>query len=109
MQTLKLIQSVVACMCFSAMTGCITIDPFENFKTFNRLAVGKSIQDRWVTGGVKPLSITQIANGNDEYRFERNMHGRRPSCIEIFEVNPKTGIVVRSSFEGDEKGCVIIP
>jgi hypothetical protein len=83
---------------------------YENFKGFNERAVGRALTYRLVTNGRKPLAVLKLPNGNDQYRYELNgPNVRRPSCIVIYEVNPKTEIVVRSSFEGDEKGCVIVP
>ena len=81
----------------------------ENFKSFLSHTLGKPISYRLAGAGRTPLSITKLQNGNDEYRYELNgPNVRRPSCIRIFEVNPETKIILRATYEGNEKGCVIV-
>lgn len=106
---LNLCLLILGCSFILACANREITDGHENFKGFNKRVVGKLINDRLAGGNQKPLSIIKLENGNSEYRYQLNGNGRRPSCIEIYEVNPQTEIVVRSSYIGDEKGCVIVP
>ena len=57
---------------------------------------------------IRLISKRMLSNGNQEYRFATVLSQKLP-CIEIFEVDPQTGIILKADFEGTEKNCYIIP
>ena len=112
MNQLKPLKWIAILLCFAMTSACAQTNAgHENFKRFISFDVGQSLYNRTsVANGRKPLSIFKLSNGNDEYRYLLyNANLGRPPCTVIYEVDPKNEIVVRSSFIGDEKGCVIVP
>ena len=91
------------------LLSCTTATPHENFKNGLQLSVGWSIDSQGYSGEGYPhllLSQKTLQNSNLEYRYEGDGF---PPCIHIFEVNPRTRIIVRADFEGTERNCYITP
>lgn len=54
------------------------------------------------------LERRALPNGNTEYRYTRRMgRGTTNPCTSIYEVDPKTYIVVRTEFAGAPNDCVV--
>jgi hypothetical protein len=87
------------------VTGCATVTPHENFKNNLRLRIGWSIDAQFYDLQREHLLSTMtLANGHLEYRYRQ-----ANDCVEIYEVDPKTRLIVRTDFEGSDKSCIIQP
>lgn len=94
---------LISCVLVAA-SGCAGVTPHENFKEGLRLMVGYNIDTFRSRTRKTLLSESALANGNVEYRFLY-----RQDCTEIYEVDPKTRLIVRADFEGSERSCTIVP
>lgn len=89
-----------------APSGCASVTPHENFKDQLYRKVGKNI-DNLPPFWARERDLVDkktLSNGNVEYRYQ----GIR-SCQYMFEVGPKSRIIVNARFEGKEFDCVINP
>lgn len=89
--------------------GCVVsfIDPHENYLQLRKSYIGKSIEKvipQFAEVNRNLISITELDNGNIEYKF---FEGR--TCRTVFEVNPRTQIIVDFRFEGNKEDCFINP
>jgi hypothetical protein len=69
--------------------------------------VGKSIDDADaypVFYRLRQLNAKSLPNGNEEHEYAA---GRKGECRLFFEVQPLTRRIVRWSYEGSERDCVI--
>ena len=89
------------------VAACATPPEHENFKRVMERQVGKSIDDADaypVFYRLRLASTKSLPNGNLEYQYAA---GRRERCQLKFEVAPLTRQIVRWSYEGGERDCVI--
>lgn len=87
--------------------GCNSMTPHENFKAQLNNKIGKKWNELpyFQFPSEKYLISTKIlTNGNLEKRYRS-----RKKCIHIYEIDPKTNIIVNASFEGSETDCAINP
>jgi hypothetical protein len=87
--------------------GCTSISPHENFRQHLNTQVGMSIDNAPAYSWRNQKDLIEIAplpNGNLEYTYKYLR-----TCRYIFEVNPKTHIIVGARFEGKETDCVVAP
>ena len=99
-------------MLFVALStsGCASVTPHENFKDQLNRKVGKNI-DNLPPFWARERDLIQkklLINGNVEYRYWGLSRGLR-SCQYIFEVEPKSRMIVNVRYEGKEFDCVINP
>ena len=90
------------------LNGCAFFagDPHENFiNSVLKSRIGESMDTPRTNIIPQFLLSTRILdNGNIQYRYSGNR-----GCIEIYEVNPQTRIIINATFEGTEKTCVLYP
>jgi hypothetical protein len=87
--------------------GCSTIDPHENFMNSLNSLIGKKWTElpRYQFPSEKDLISKKILpNGNLEKKYKALR-----TCVPVFEINPKSDIIVGAGFEGKESDCVINP
>lgn len=84
--------------------GCTTVTPQENFKDALYREIGKSIDNSMWAPKRYLISEKTMSNGNVEYRY-RYLR----SCQYMFEVEPKSRVIVNARYEGKEFDCVINP
>ena len=105
MNIVRTINYCLACLVILNATSCVVIMPHENFKNDLRLWVGANIDSPHYN--IKPellLSTRILDNGNIEYRYRY-----LGDCVRLFEVDPKSRIILRVGFEGSEKFCILPP
>jgi hypothetical protein len=95
-------QIVVFCILVSMcnLASCTNVTAQENYAREVNAMVGASV-DRLKNN---PLSERQLDNGNVEYKYRYNQ-----GCIEIYEVDPRTRIVQKASYEGSSDWCNLSP
>jgi hypothetical protein len=89
--------------------ACATSPEHENFKRVMDRQVGKSIDDADAYPAFYRLRQTNakpLPNGNLQQQYAAGRNGR---CQLNFEVAPLSRQIVRWSFEGGERDCVISP
>ena len=92
-----------------ATAACATPPEHENFKRVMDRQVGKLIDDPDaypVFYRLRQTNTKQLANGNQQQQYAAGRNGR---CQVNFEVAPLTRRIVRWSFEGKERDCVLQP
>jgi hypothetical protein len=85
--------------------------PHENFVNMLNSKVGKKWTDLrpYMYPSDKDLiSSTELPNGNIENRYMEGLGSKRP-CIHVYEIDPKTQIIVRADYEGRDEDCVAAP
>jgi hypothetical protein len=91
----------------SLLPACATPSPHENFKSILGADVGKSADDPTSSVARYPQLLIGrriLSNGaiENEYRW-------RGACHYFFEINPKTNIIVRWRYQGNDGDCAIVP
>lgn len=94
------------------LSGCMIIDglagnihsPYQTFLEHYSRHVGKSVQVLR-SRGPHSISVKQLPNGNVEEEYWL----RNGACRYYYEVDHKTGIIVRWRHEGGEQNCVQNP
>jgi len=89
------------------LTACATSPEHENFKRVMDRQVGKSIDDPDVYAvfyRLRQKNAKPLPNGNMQQQYAAGRNGR---CELNFEVAPLTRRIVRWTFEGKERDCVI--
>ncbi len=96
-------------------SGCALFapDPHENFLEIMHSMIGEKWNElpRTQYPDEKDLISSQtLPNGNMENKY-RLVWGfkKNRACIWIFEIDPKTDIIVDVGFEGKKEDCVIYP
>jgi len=90
-----------------ALAGCATPPEHENFKQVMGAQVGKRIDDPDaypVFYRLREVNAKPLANGNVEEEYAA---GRRGECRLFFEVDALTRRILRWSYEGSQRECVI--
>lgn len=87
------------------MAGCTSTTPQENYARYIQSNVGENIDNSVRFIGSRRISERLLENGNIEYRYSY----AREQCIETYEVDAKTRIVLNASFAGSEKACQFSP
>ncbi len=104
-------------LCFIIMitlTGCAFFapDPHENYKAIMHSKIGKKWNEL-PSYEFPPeeylISSKTLPNGNLEKKYKRTWGFRKRTCIDIYEIDPKTDIIVGVGFEGKKEDCVINP
>ena len=98
-------KTYVSSLALLFTASCAYEDPHVYFLRGIERSVGTTLHGYEFAKLYKAQSNIQLPNGNIEYRYAGNL-GR---CIRIYEVNPKTDIIVQASFEGNKKDCVQMP
>jgi hypothetical protein len=91
------------------LAACATPVEHNNFKEVMSRQVGKSIDDADaypVFYRLREVNAKQLPNGNLEEQYAAGRNGR---CQLYFEVEPVARRIVRWSFDGSERDCVIVP
>jgi hypothetical protein len=88
------------------VTACTSTTPQENYARYIKRNIGENIDTsvRFSSGKV-PISKRTLENGNIEYQYPY----ARGKCIETYEVDSKTRIIVRASYVGSERACQLSP
>jgi len=89
--------------------ACATPPEHENFKQVMAAQVGKGIDDADaypVFYRLREVNAKALPNGNLEEQYAA---GRKGDCRLFFEVEPLTRRIVRWSFDGAKRDCVIVP
>lgn len=97
------------------LTGCAIFapDPHENFITIMHSQIGKKWNE--LPSSIYPseedlISNSILPNGNMEKRYKLTWGFKKNrTCIHIYEIDPKTDIIVGVGFEGKKEDCVINP
>lgn len=94
---------------FLGLAACATSPEHENFKRVMDRQVGKEIDAADAYPAfyrLRQINAKQLPNGNTQQQYAAGRDGR---CRVNFEVAPVTRAIVRWSFEGSERDCVIPP
>jgi hypothetical protein len=84
------------------MTGCAVGDPHENFvNRVNRLPSNKISDYSFFHEKGRKLSEELLPNGHLLYRFVY-----ANTCNYILEVDPRTNVIVKASYEGERRHCI---
>ena len=91
--------------------GCI--NPHENFKGILHSQIGQKWDEMpyyQIPSEEELISSRILPNGNMEKKY-KTLRGWRHNrvCIQIYEIDPKTDIIVDVGFEGSEADCVWNP
>jgi hypothetical protein len=99
------------CLVVVVVLGCTTVTPHENYVNHLKWVVGKNwtwLRDNHqLPGGKFLVNSKELPNGNVEKKYKWTMG--KYSCIDIYEIDPKSEIVVRTGFEGADEDCVSPP
>jgi len=112
------VRSLALILLFPLLVGCYTspghdIRSHKNFQNLNRRNIGRKVDDPslvslgW-TGPKHLIEVVRLPNGHDEYHY-RNYYRGHSTCRQIYEVDPKTLIIVGFRWEGTEGECGIQP
>jgi hypothetical protein len=100
------------------LTGCFIglPDPHENFIEILHSQIGhkwNEMPSYQFPSEEHLISSRALPNGNIEKRYKRHKRtwgfGEKGTCIQIYEIDPKTDIIVDAGFEGKKTDCVINP
>jgi hypothetical protein len=102
------------CLAFVVVLGCATVTPHENYVNALNRTVGKNWT--WLrTHHQLPsendlISSEELPNGNVVKKYKSTLgFVRKRTCVSIYEIDPKTELVVGVGFEGTEKDCAFNP
>jgi hypothetical protein len=96
------------------LVSCVSFTPpYQNFQDIHRMHIGRKVNDPGLVanGFVDPVDfvkVVRLPNGHDEY-YHRGHYRGHSTCLEIYEVDPETLIIVGFRWEGTEKDCGIVP
>ena len=108
------IKPFVVTLFFLLLVSCVSsTPPYENFQNLNRRNIGRKVDDPSLVfmGWTNPkdlVKVVRLPNGHDEYHYIAGYKGQL-TCRQIYEVDPKTLIIVGFRWEGTEKDCGIQP
>lgn len=111
---MKKLKGILVCIALVLpLTGCSTKYSAQrahnNFKNYLHAFVGSNIDTTNMKKRDQLLSTKKLPNGNIEYHYWFRSYPLEPKCIQIFEVDPASRIIVRADFEGSEYSCSITP
>lgn len=89
------------------MAGCASTTPQENYARFIRSKIGTNIDSSIRFIGKTAVSVRTLENGNIEYQYPYPYPGGQ--CMETYEVDAKTRVVLNASYAGSEKACQLSP
>jgi hypothetical protein len=90
-----------------ALGACANADLHDMYVRQMSAHVGHAFNKTTQAQRGTPVSVKTLTNGNMEYQYR---HTRFHECIDIYEVDPKTDIVVRYGFiQGPKKDCKWYP
>lgn len=114
--SLRLSFAICSGVLSSILAGCYSVTPRQNFINMMNAEVGKRVAD------LRPylyppesmlISSTALPNGNVEKRYKPPPLGSdRRVCIHIYEIDPKTDVIIRAEGEGAQNtdtDCVAPP
>lgn len=110
-----IIVKIIFCLFCITFSGCafFAIDPHENFKAHLNSKIGKKwneLPSHQFPSEEYLVGNKTLPNGNLERRYKITWgFGKKRTCIDIYEIDPKTDIIVGVGFEGKETDCVINP
>jgi hypothetical protein len=96
--------SFVAAMLIMSSSACAGITPHENYLQSLRRMVDRDIRNHVAFDRMERRTL---ANGNTEYRLTERLGRRTKPCTDIYEVDPKSYIVLRADWEGTPADCII--
>lgn len=88
-----------------SMSACTSTTPQENYARYIMSEIGTKIDSSDSFIGRTPISVRTLANGNIEYQYPYG----GGQCIETYEVDSKTRIILNASYAGSEKACQLSP
>ena len=103
----KALSITIACFISIALISCAPVTPHENAVLMMKDTIGK----KWIE--VPPyqfpsekdlISSKKMSNGNIEKRYKTSR-----KCVEVFEIDPNTDVIVNASLEGKDTDCIAIP
>lgn len=113
----EMLRSPRGWYCFAVVLvvlGCTTVTPHQNFVNMLNRQVGKNWM--WLRAHHQfpseetLISSKELPNGNIEKKYKSTLgFVKKRTCISIYEIDPKTDIIVRADFEGTEEDCVMNP
>jgi hypothetical protein len=89
------------------LAACATPPEHLTFKEVMSHQVGKSIDDADaypVFYRLRQMNVKSLPNGHEQHEYAA---GRKGDCRLFFEVEPLTRRIVKWSYEGSERECVI--
>jgi hypothetical protein len=86
-------------------SACTSTTPQENYARFVQSTIGANIDSSDIFVDKSPISKRLLENGNVEYLYPY----AGGQCIETYEVNSKTRVIVSARFSGNEKACQLAP
>ncbi len=113
MFSIKKLQLSMLILLLAAGCALFAPDPHENFLEIMHSMIGEKWNElpRTQYPDEKDLISSQtLSNGNIErkYRVVWGLNKNR-ICTRIYEIDPKTDIIVNVGFEGKNEDCVINP
>lgn len=99
-------RGLPACLTISMLLASCAGDPHQNYVDISRRNIGRNIQSYPQLMDRKHLllEVKPLASGRLEYRYRYYR-----SCVDIYEVDPKTHIILDFRWEGSKEDCVIYP
>src|SRR5438046_1758934 len=95
----------LVCLATWCLISCTGVTPSENFKNNLQRRVGRSFDiPRTDITPELLLSTRVLGSGNIEYRYRY-----LGDCVQIYEVDPKTRIILRADAEGSATSCILPP
>jgi hypothetical protein len=88
-----------------SMSACTSTTPQENYARFIHSTIGANIDTNDIFSDRTPSSTQILENGNIEYKYPY----AGGQCIETYEVDSKTRLIVSASFAGSDKACQLSP
>lgn len=88
-----------------SIPACTTTTPQENYARSIRSKIGTNFDVYSRLMGREQILVRTLENGNIEYRYPY----AGGQCIETYEVDSKTRIILNASYAGSEKACQLSP
>lgn len=86
------------------VVGCTNTTPQENYARYIQRHIGENI-DSSTSFGSRRISERLLENGNIEYRYSY----AGGQCIETYEVDSKTRVILSASYAGSDDACQLSP
>lgn len=101
----QVLSSVLQVLVLQAVVACSTPTPHEAFKINLQAAVGsRTDKPNMYMLPSELVSRTPLSHDMAEYVYQYSV-----GCKMIFTVDERAHLIIRASFEGDEKSCAWVP
>ena len=103
---MRRVKYLTAIALFWGLFGCIgrhSVTPRQNFIDGLNSDIGLKL-DEVPHNKNTFIKVVELQNGHQEYWYQY-----KRTCRYMFEVDPKTQIIVGARYEGREEDCTIVP